>query len=63
MFYHKSFSKEDIHSAHIDHKKSFFLPLADPLMDIVFQPTAQAGTACTKTNQWWVDWLEGIEKK
>ena len=43
--------------------KKFLDPLADPLTDIVFQPTAQAGTACTKTNQWWVDWLEGIEKK
>ena len=47
----------------LKNKKIFIRPLADPHTDIVFQPTARAGAACTKTNQWCVDWLEGIEKK
>ena len=45
----KSLSKEDIHSVHNVKKKLLYL-LANLWAAIVFQPTAQASAARTKTN-------------
>ena len=46
-FNHKSFSKEDTSGTHYPYPQ----PLTNPQATIVFQPTVQASTACTKTNQ------------
>ena len=40
----------------------FLCPLIDPPFDIVFQPTAWASAASTKTFQWSADRLEGVGK-
>ena len=57
-FNYKRFSKEDIYLAHIEPPITPPEPLSDPRAAIVFQPTARASAACTKTNRRPVDRLE-----
>ena len=47
----KSDSSEDIHLAHIEKKTKSLEPLAYERIAIVFQPTARASPAHTKTNR------------
>ena len=63
IFHYKSFSKEDIQSAHIECKIFPFHLLTDPRATIVFQPTARAAPARTKTLRCPVDRLEGGQEK
>ena len=58
IFNYKSDSNEDIPLAHIEPKIRPPEPITDPRAAIVFQPTAQASPACTKTNCWPVVQLE-----
>ena len=58
IFYYNPESKEDIYLAHIELPITSPQPLTDPRAAIVFQPTARASPAHTKTNRRPVDWLE-----
>ena len=58
IFYYNPESKEDIHLAHIELPITSPKTLTDPRAVIVFQPTAQASPAHTKTNRRLVDQLE-----
>ena len=60
--YYNPESKEDIYLAHIELPITSPQPLTDPRAAIVFQPTARASPAHTKTNRRPVDWLEMEEK-
>ena len=51
MFDHNPESKEDIHLAYIEWKKTSLPPPEYKRAAIVFQPTAQASPASTKTNR------------
>ena len=61
IFNHNPESNEDINLAHIVPKIKPPEPLNDPLAAIVFQPTAWASPAHTKTNRWRVDRLGALE--
>ena len=57
----KSDSNGDIHLAHIEPKIRSLEPLTYQRIAIVFQPTAWAGPAHTKTNRRCVDRLKALE--
>ena len=59
IFNHKSNSNEDIHLAHIEPKIRSLEPLTDERIAIVFQPTARASPAHTKTNRQPHNWCRG----
>ena len=61
IFNHNPESNEDINLAHIVPKIKPPEPLNDPHAAIVFQPTAWASPAHTKTNRWRVDRLGALE--
>ena len=62
MFDHNPESKEDLHLAYIEWKKTSLPPPEYKRAAIVFQPTAQASPASTKTNWRCVGSL-GVEVK
>ena len=61
IFNYKSDSNEDIPLAYLEPKIRPPEPLTDPRAAIVFQPTAWASPACTKTNRRPVDQLEALD--
>ena len=61
IFIYNPESKEDIHLAHIELPITSPQPLTDPRAAIVFQPTARASPARTKTNRWSAHRLEALE--